>query len=108
MAERGNPNPTGRKADKIVRDALLAALRQDPERLKKAAEKAWDKAIEGDLTAFKEIADRIDGKAPQAIVGDSDYDPIITQDYNARLIELARKAGVIGVAEDQALQEDGK
>lgn len=68
----GNPNPVGRKADKIVRDALLAALRQDPERLKKAAEKAWDKAIEGDLAAFREIADRLDGKAVQPISGDDE------------------------------------
>jgi len=72
----GNPNPTGRKADKVVRDALLAALRQDPDKLKKAAEKAWDKAIEGDLMAFREIADRLDGKAVQAIVGDDDYAPV--------------------------------
>lgn len=76
MAERGNPNPTGRKADKPIRDALLAALRQDPEKLKKAAEKAWEKAMDGDLVAFREIADRLDGKAVQAIVGDSEFDPV--------------------------------
>lgn len=64
--------PTGRKADKRVRDALLAALRDDPTRLKRAAEKAWDKAIEGDLPAFREIADRLDGKAVQPISGDED------------------------------------
>ena len=104
----GNPNPTGRKADKVVRDALLAALRQDPDKLKKAAEKAWDKAIEGDLMAFREIADRLDGKAVQAIVGDSDYDPILTQDYDARLIELARKAGIAGIATAEALSKNGK
>lgn len=68
----GNPNPVGRKADKQVRDALLAALRQDPERLKKAAEKVWDKAIDGDLQAFREIADRLDGKAVQPISGDDE------------------------------------
>ena len=51
---------------------MLAALRQDPDRLKKAAEKAWDKAIEGDLAAFKEIADRLDGKSVQPIAGDDD------------------------------------
>lgn len=68
----GNPNPVGRKADKQVRDALLAALRQDPSRLKLAAEKVWEKAIEGDLSAFKEIADRIDGKAVQPIGGDDE------------------------------------
>lgn len=72
----GNPNPVGRKADKVVRDALLAALRQKPQRLKNAAEAAWAKAEEGDLGAFREIADRLDGKVPQAVVGDDDYDPI--------------------------------
>lgn len=72
----GNPNPTGRKADKIVRDALLAALRQDPDRLKRVAEKTWEMAEEGNLQAFKEITDRIDGKAVQPIAGDDDHPPV--------------------------------
>lgn len=72
MAKEGNPNPLGRKADKVIRDALLAALRQSPERLKKSAEAIWAKAMEGDIPAFKEIADRIDGKVAQAIIGDDE------------------------------------
>ncbi len=64
--------PVGRKADKKIRDALLAALRDDPTRLKRAAEKTWDKACEGDLPSFREIADRIDGKAAQPIIGDDE------------------------------------
>ena len=89
MAKEGNPNPTGRKADKIVRDALLGALRQDPDKLKKAAEKTWDKAIEGDLAAFKEIADRLDGKAPQAIIGGDKDDPPVrfTSDFDRATLE---------------------
>jgi hypothetical protein len=71
--------PTGRKTDKVIRDALKAALRQDPERLKRVAEKAWEMAEEGNLAAFKEIADRLDGKAVQPIVGgDDDQPPINT------------------------------
>lgn len=70
MAASNTPSP-GRKGDKIVRDALLAALRQDPNRLKKAAENAWERAAE-DNSAFKEIADRLDGKSVQPISGDSD------------------------------------
>lgn len=68
--------PTGRKGDKPIRDALLAALRQDPNQLKKAAERAWAKAVDGDLATFKEIADRLDGKSVQPISGDPDGDPI--------------------------------
>jgi hypothetical protein len=71
MAATNTP-PTGRKADKIIRDALLAALRQDPSRLQKMAEKAWEKAADGDMVAFKEITDRIDGKAVQTLAGDPD------------------------------------
>jgi hypothetical protein len=35
-------------------------------------EKVWEKAMEGDMQAFKEITDRIDGKAVQPIAGDDD------------------------------------
>ena len=85
--------PTGRKADKPIRDALKAALRQDPSLLKRAAEKAWANAVDGDLAAFKEIADRLDGKAAQPIVGDSDFDPIgislASELTDARLEQIA-------------------
>jgi hypothetical protein len=72
----GNPNPVGRKADKPIRDALLAALRQDPERIKRVAEKAWQQAEEGNMQTFKEIADRLDGKAVQPIAGADDHPPV--------------------------------
>lgn len=50
----------------------MAALRQDPNLLKKMAETVVKKASEGDMPAFKEVADRVDGKAPQTIMGDID------------------------------------
>lgn len=74
MAHSKSNNPGGGKPDKIVRDALLAALRQDPSKLKTAAENAWLRAAE-DNAAFKEIADRLDGKAVQPLSGDPN-DPI--------------------------------
>jgi len=76
MAERGNPNPTGRKADKVIRDALLAVARQDAAKVKRLAEKWWDMALDGDLQAMDKLTDRLDGKAVQAIVGDSEFDPV--------------------------------
>lgn len=66
--------PTGRKGDKVIRDALLAALRQDPDKLKRVADKAWSMAEEGNMQAFKEISDRIDGKAAQPLVGGGEDD----------------------------------
>ena len=71
MAATDKP-PVGRKADKIIRDALLAVHRQDPDRLKRVAEKFWSKAEEGDQQAFNEIANRLDGKAVQPISGDDE------------------------------------
>jgi len=67
--------PGGRKADKILRDALLAVQRQEPERLKRVA-LAWWEAAETDQQARNALADRLDGKAPQPIVGDDDHDSI--------------------------------
>jgi hypothetical protein len=74
MAAINSPN-NGRKADKILRDALIAVQRQEPERLKRVA-LAWWEAAETDQQARNALADRLDGKAPQPIVGDDDHDSI--------------------------------
>lgn len=38
--------------------------------------KLVDKGLDGDVPAIKEINDRCDGKVPQAIVGDDEFDPV--------------------------------
>ncbi len=63
------------KSKKLIRDALLAAERNDPERLKKLAERWWDRALD-DQQAANALADRLDGKAVQPISGSSEDDPI--------------------------------
>lgn len=68
--------PVGGKPDKLVRDALKAALRQEPEKLKRIVGKWLNKAEEGDMAAIKEMTDRLDGKAVQPIVGDDAHPPI--------------------------------
>ena len=68
--------PVGGKPDKLIRDALKAAIRQEPDKLKRIAKKWLDKAEEGDMQAINSLADRIDGKAVQAIVGDDEYAPV--------------------------------
>ncbi len=48
----------------------------DKTKLRAVADALVDKAMQGDVQAIKEVADRLDGKVPQAIVGDSGEDPI--------------------------------
>lgn len=76
MAHGKSNNPGGGKPDKLIRDALLGAIRQGPEKLKKGAEKLLERYSEGDLEVAKFIADRIDGKAVQPIVGSDEHDAI--------------------------------
>jgi hypothetical protein len=48
----------------------------DITKLRAVADALVTKAIAGDVVAIKEVADRLDGKVPQAVVGDNDEDPI--------------------------------
>ena len=72
-------NPRGQQRDKPFRDALrmeLAAAGEDQRALRSIARRLIAKAEEGDLIAVKEIADRMDGKVPQALIGDDNEDPV--------------------------------
>lgn len=65
-------NPLGAKSDKIWRDAVMRAVRRnDPEdgkpKLEKLADSLVKKALDGDCVALREIGDRLDGKATQAV-----------------------------------------
>ena len=44
--------------------------------MRKLVDKLIAKAIDGDVPAIKEILDRVDGRVPQAMVGDGDEGPI--------------------------------
>lgn len=67
--ESGNPN--GRpKSDKQFRDALTLAIKRtdgDKSKLDRVADALIDKALTGDVPAINAIADRLDGKANQAV-----------------------------------------
>lgn len=72
----GNVNSGTRKA-KLWRDALNLALNRgggDIKPLNQIAEQVVAMAINGDIQAIKEIADRLDGKPAQALTigGDAD------------------------------------
>jgi hypothetical protein len=71
----GNKNATKNKpwADAINR-ALLA---EDGKKLRALADKLIDRALEGDVTALKEVGDRVDGKPAQAITGADGGDLVV-------------------------------
>ena len=76
----GNKLGGGRK-DKPFRDALMMELKaagKDMPELRKIARGLIQRAIASDQAA-KEVADRLDGKVPQAVVGDDDHPPVQTE-----------------------------
>jgi hypothetical protein len=76
-APEGNTNSC--RNNRLWGDTIRRALVQgDAERLRKIAETLLIKAEEGDLGAIKELGDRLDGKASQAVDLGSDPDrPVI-------------------------------
>lgn len=63
-------NPGGRSTEKVWRDAVLKAIRErngakGPQFLEIAAKALVAAAASGDVSALKEIGDRLDGKSPQ-------------------------------------------
>lgn len=65
----GNKNGAGPR-DRAFSDAIRrVVLAKDGEKLRKLATVLVDKGLSGDVTALREIADRIEGKVPQGLVG---------------------------------------
>lgn len=60
----------------MLRVAISEAHGEGGNKLRAVADSLVQKAIAGDVPAIKEIADRLDGKVPQAVVGDDEHDPI--------------------------------
>jgi len=71
---KGSPN-----RDKIYRQALMMELAAAGDSLKAAREIARvhiARCKSGDMMAIKEFADRMDGKVPQALIGDDESNPV--------------------------------
>ena len=77
---QGNHTCRGQQRDKPFRAALQLAINEASakggKKLREVAEALVERGIAGDVPAIKEIADRLDGRVPQAVVGDSGEDPI--------------------------------
>lgn len=73
MAARKTPSAGG-KPDKILRDALLLELNREDnsdgkriKRFRRIAAKLVDSGVDGKLDAIREIFDRVEGRAAQAV-----------------------------------------
>jgi len=77
-APRGNRNSSTEK--RLFADAVRRlAVQQDGRELRAVVESLFTSAKSGEVPAIKEIADRLDGKVPQGIVG-ADGGPVQIQD----------------------------
>lgn len=77
-------SPIKHERNRLVREAILRALQKDglsPEdALIPMAQKMIEQASAGDVASFKEIADRVDGKAAQQVQVQGDPDqPLVTK-----------------------------
>lgn len=100
----GNPwkpgqsgNPAGRRKEKPFRDALNIVINEAMEvegvgavkRLRLIAVALAAKAMEGDVGAIREIADRLDGKAVQQTIlnGDDDGGPVVIEKVERVIVD---------------------
>jgi hypothetical protein len=74
LPKGGQPGNKNAVKNRPFADAINKAIAQDDgKRLRKIAEALLTKASEGDVTAIKEFADRVDGKVIQGIEGQLDH-----------------------------------
>ena len=83
-------NNYSNKENRLPTERLRMELTQNPEKIKKIVVALIDKAIDGDLSAIKEVFDRVDGKVVNQVNAEiSDTRPIyvvtgIDNDDNGR------------------------
>jgi uncharacterized protein DUF5681 len=91
-------NPGGRRKEKPYRDALRKVLAEDqgfdPQgqpltKLEGVVRAHVAKAHGGDVSAIQSIADRLDGKVPQALIGSDDPDDAPLTIQHIELIAVA-------------------
>lgn len=82
-------NKNGAKA-RLFEQALTRAIKQDDgERLRKAAEQVLDRAADGEAWAINMLADRLDGKPSQQIVGAGEDGEHIIQQVIRTIVDPA-------------------
>lgn len=83
-APLGNKNASkNRPWAEAINRALLA---DDGKKLRELAERLIERAKEGDVTALREIGDRVDGKPAQVLQGDPD-NPLHVEMIERRIVD---------------------
>ena len=77
----GQPGNTNAARGRVWRDAIQRALEKRSrydrvQALDALAEKLLERCAEGDMTALKELGDRLEGKSVQVIAGDEERPPV--------------------------------
>jgi hypothetical protein len=110
-------NPGGNRAKKPIRDAIFMELasadegREDPvpkRSLRMAIRQQLDKASSGDLAALQFLAERMEGKPKQVLVGDAEESAIaltVTRGEDARAQVLEQLARISSRLIDDAAGE---
>src|SRR5581483_1525509 len=81
----GNHTSRGQQRDKPFRDALrieAKALENGEKAKHPKGSLRWNAQqllMKGEAPAIREVADRLDGKVPQAIVGDDEHPPVVSE-----------------------------
>jgi hypothetical protein len=89
-APLGNAN--GAKKNRLLTSALKRELTQNPEDVTAIARKLIESAKAGESWAMALIHDRVDGKAPQPIVGGDDDDSPIKTVTRIELVNLDERS----------------
>ena len=88
-APLGNKNATkNRPWSEAINRALLA---EDGKKLRALADKLIDAAMEGDVTALKEIGDRIEGKPAQSLMLGNDPDNPLLETVSRKIVDPGAK-----------------
>lgn len=85
-APAGNTNKQDGRAFAGALRRVLNEAKGERERLLVIADQLVTKAEEGDLHAIKEVADRLDGKAAQSLVGPNDG-PLLIEQIIRRIVD---------------------
>lgn len=75
----GRP-PSEKTFANMLRVAIKEAHEEGKDKLRAVADALVSKAMTGDVPAIREVADRLDGKVPQAVIGGDENDPPIRTD----------------------------
>lgn len=73
----GRP-PKEKSFANMLNIAIKQAHDEGRDKLRAVADALVEKAISGDVQAIKEVADRLDGKVPQGLVGGDEDDTALT------------------------------